>query len=231
MDSGRLLVVMAAMASVLGCRFPRSRSYQSPEAYPPAGGSASSPQQVPAAQAAQPQPVQPQWTACDTACAQLARCNLQPYPRCDQVCKASGAEQTAAGFERLNRMAQSSCQELASMANQRQWPVPPAQPPPAQPPPVQPPVAAKVPASSHPADAHKKPWRCTASGMWQKCDKKQLCSTQSVSQFAFGENEQLARVSAATQCSTAMTNLMIVNNINYTTSVLVSCSASTCAPP
>jgi hypothetical protein len=222
MDSGRLLIVMAAMASVLGCRFPRSRSYQSPEAYSPAAGSASSPQPT-----VQPQPAaQPQWTPCDYACAQIARCNLEAYPTCGQACKAGGAEHTAAGVERLNRMAQSSCQELAAMANQRQW----QQPPPAQPP-VQSPVATKVPASPRPPESHKKPWRCTASGMWQKCDKKQLCSTQSVSQFAFGDNEQLARVSATTQCSTAMTNLMMASNITSTTSVLVPCSASTCTPP
>jgi hypothetical protein len=74
-------------------------------------------------------------------------------------------------------------------------------------------------------------WVCNATGWWQKCETSSYaCYSQSSMAMGFGSTEATARVSAETECNTAMMRLMSVN-FTYRTSVTSRCKAVSCSPP
>jgi hypothetical protein len=90
--------------------------------------------------------------------------------------------------------------------------------------------------SDKPADkpaysAKRTQWVCNATGSWQRCEAQgYMCFPQTSMALGFGPTEPLARASATSQCSTAMTRLMSAN-FAYRTSITAPCHVMSCSPP
>jgi hypothetical protein len=96
MDGVRLGIVIAAVIAALG-----------------SATSGSQPQQQQSPAYAQPQ--QQQFSPCEYACGQVARCNIGPYDACLAQCRANGTEQQPGGAQQLNTLATTSCEQMQAM--------------------------------------------------------------------------------------------------------------------
>ena len=173
--------------------YPRPPGQQQPTGYAP-------PHQT------QPQTAQT-FSPCESACGQVARCNVMRYDACINECVSTNAAAQPGGADQLNMIARSSCQQIqAAMA------------------------------SSGTGGGMQQPamgtgqWSCSATGSWQKCEPNgSSCRPQTTNGFGVGATEQMARSAAETQCSTFMTNLMTAS-FAFKSSISASCRATTCTP-
>ena len=188
-------------------------------------GSASSSSQQPQQRGYYPRPQQPQqptgyapphqtqpqtgqtFTPCESACGQIARCNVMRYDACLSECISTNAAAQPGGADQLNMVARSSCQQIqAAMAS-----------------------SGTSGGMQQPAMGSGQ-WSCSASGSWQKCEPNgSACRPQTTNGFGVGASEQLARGAAETQCTTYMTNLMTAS-FAFRTSISAACRATTCTP-
>ena len=150
-------------------------------------------------------PQQPQtaqtYPPCESACGQVARCNVMTYDACLTECRTTGADRTPGGVDQLNTVARSSCQQ----------------------------IQAAMPQQTQQAAASGR-WTCSASGSWQKCEPNGTsCTPKSTYAMGVGTSEQLARGAAENQCTTYMTNVMTAS-FAFRTSVSASCRATSCSP-
>ncbi|HUS33175.1 MAG TPA: hypothetical protein VMZ53_31955, partial [Kofleriaceae bacterium] len=100
-DGLRIVLVMAAAIAALGSATSGSQQTQQTQQQPAPYG---------------PMPQQPQaqqqFTPCEYACGQIARCNFSPYDACLAQCRANGTEQQPAGAQQLTTIANMTCEQL-----------------------------------------------------------------------------------------------------------------------
>jgi hypothetical protein len=232
----RVLIVGGAVAAAAGSA---TSTQQQPTGYYPR------PQQQqagapPAPQAGDPY-AQNQTTAppatspCEAFCNNVVRCDLGPASDCMQQCRTSNLEQQQNGPAMLADLAQASCERLAQLS-QDQAPQPEQQPAPQpeQKPTPQPSTSnsdTSKSADSSNIPAKRTQWVCNATGWWQKCETQgYTCYPQSTMMLGFGSTESAARVSAETECNTAMMRLMSAN-FAYRTNITTRCRAMSCSAP
>jgi hypothetical protein len=158
--------------------------------------------------------------SCETACAQIARCKIQSYQACLQACRRDAVDRQPDGSYRLGLVADANCERLRAVRkNGAKPPVPAAAPA----------ASAMNPAAPAQARGSKRLWQCWAMGSWKRsCKLGEFCPTRTQSSFGFGENEMLARTSAETQCTRAMTGLIVAS---FGGSTVMPCKATSCKPP
>ncbi|MGN6107815.1 MAG: hypothetical protein ACTHU0_22095 [Kofleriaceae bacterium] len=233
--------------------YPRpQQAQQEPPPPPPAYGSA------PAHPHGNAQAASPAGT-CDALCNQVARCDLAPYDQCIDECRRTGAEQRPAQLASLAQsscaqlatLAQSPPPEQvaaatttpAAKSSKTSTPSKSTKPSKASTPakvssePSSKPTESSKPKESSEDAAAKSDstkhtqWVCNAMGSWQKCETQgYACFPQMSNAIGFGSTEALARMSAQSQCTTAMSRLMSVN-FAYRTSVTAPCHVLKCTPP
>ncbi|HLL24577.1 MAG TPA: hypothetical protein VK427_20740 [Kofleriaceae bacterium] len=238
----RVLAVGGAMIAAVGSA--TSNQQPAPTGYYPTAQPAQQQQQpgmyAPSAHGAPPS-VDPRSGArpCETFCDKVVQCDLAVGADCMQQCRDSKLEEQDDGPRVLHDLAQSDCTRIAQLAGPQTTA---NQNPAKQTPANTTPVTAKQTPAHAPADPansgvstgdssqKRTQWVCNAMGSWQKCEQNFQCWPQTTMMMGFGSTEALARVSAESQCSTAMTRLMSVN-FTYRTNVTSRCRAISCSPP
>jgi hypothetical protein len=120
------------------------------------------PSQQPQSQAPGATAATAQYSPCEYACGQVARCQLAPYEMCLGECRRTGTEQQPGGREQLDGIARMSCEQLASVMQQSASTAATPQAPPATAAPSQPPIAAPPPMTASTPSAASS----AAAGRW-----------------------------------------------------------------
>ena len=204
----RIALVLGGAAALAGSASSSSQQPQQRGYYPRPQGQQQQPQTgyAPPYQNQQPQTAQT-FSPCESACGQIARCNVMRYDACLNECISTNAAAQPGGADQLNMVARSSCQQIQSaMAS-----------------------TGNRGGLQQPATGSGQ-WSCSASGSWQKCEPNgSSCRPQTTNGFGVGASEQVARGAAETQCATYMTNLMTAS-FAFRTSIAASCRATSCTP-
>jgi hypothetical protein len=199
----RIALVLAAAAALAGSASssssPKKSGYYPRPQQPQPGTGYAPPYQN------QPQTAQ-SFSPCETACGQIARCNVMRYDACLNECVSTGAATKPGGADQLNMIARTSCEQIQGASKTgggAGW--------------QQPAVAGGQ-------------WYCSASGSWDKCEPNGSgCRQQTTNGAGVGASEQQARGAALKQCSTYMTNLMTAS-FAFKTSIAMACRTTSCSP-
>lgn len=203
----RIAIVIGGAAALAASASSSSQQQPQQRGYYPRPPGPQQPQQTGYAPPYQNQPQTGQtFSPCESACGQIARCNVMRYDACINECVSTNAAAQPGGADQLNMIARSSCQQIQAA------------------------MASSGTGGGMQTGAGGGQWSCSASGSWQKCEPNgSSCRPQTTNGFGVGATEQLARGAAETQCTTYMTNLMTAS-FAFRTSIAASCRATTCTP-